>query len=424
MRSTSVLGLEIHQNVPDVFRYHEICQTNIEQLCFYDKTYLCLCQKNHSRADCFIHDTQLDHCEHCLSGGKCLQGDSKDSNDFICLCPSCHQGRLCEFNLQAFGFTLDSLLIGYSTKIKIVYTSIALLLFSIGLVTNLCSLVTFIRPTPRKFGPGNYLFLVTCFSQAALFCLLLKFIQITFVIVNMQSCKAIIYLLSVFTRSVYWLTSWVTVDRLLIIIFPTSSIFKNPRLAVALCIATSIIVFGAHVHEVIYYIKIQHIPTGLPVCVTNFNTPLVSNFNQISTLIHYLCPFFIQVVCITLLIVLIAFSRKKTIEAKSTFTQVLKKQFHTQKELYITPIIIILSALPQTILTFILACAQLSDWQRHTLLGAYLLSYAPQVSGFILYVLPSSSYKKEFSQTLLAQKYFKPMLEKKKAGAINAKSNK
>jgi hypothetical protein len=53
-------------------------------------------------------------------------------------------------------------------------------------------------------------------------------------------------------------------------------------------------------------------------------------------------------------------------------TEVLKKQFETQKELYVTPAIIALSALPQAILTFSFACTQLSDWQRHTLLASYL----------------------------------------------------
>jgi hypothetical protein len=79
----------------------------------------------------------------------------------------------------------------------------------------------------------------------------------------------------------------------------------------------------------------------------------------------------------------------------------------------VTPSIIILSGLPQTILTFSFACTQLNDWQRHTLLCSYLLSYGPQVLGFILYVLPSTSYKKEFYETFIGKKSSKWMLTKK-----------
>ena len=84
------------------------------------------------------------------------------------------------------------------------------------------------------------------------------------------------------------------------------------------------------------------------------------------------------------MIVLAARSRLKTVGQKMSFSQVLKKQFQTQKELYLITMIIILSALPQTILTFSFACTQLNDWQRHTLVASYLFSYSPQILGFIL----------------------------------------
>jgi hypothetical protein len=172
--------------------------------------------------------------------------------------------------MEAFGFTLDSLLVECSREMKIIYFSMIVIIFIFGLFNNFCSFVIFKRPTPRKFGVGNYLF---------------------------------------------------------------------------------------------------------------------------------------QIIAITPLIVFAARSRTKTTGGKINFHQVLIKQFQTQKELYITPIIIILSALPQTILTFSLACTELNIWQRHTLIIAYLLSYTPQILGFILYVLPSTTYKKEFSETSIAKSW-------------------
>jgi hypothetical protein len=199
------------------------------------------------------------------------------------------------------------------------------------------------------------------------------------------------------------------------IVFPTSSFLKNPRLSIGISVLTLIILFVMHVHEIIYYTIIQHLSTGSSICVTNFDSKLISNYNRISTLIHYLFPFFTQIICITLLIVLAARSRMKTAGHRMTFGEVLKKQFETQKELYVTPTIIVLSGLPQAILTFSFACTQLNDFQRHTLLCSYLLSYGPQVLGFILYVLPSTSYKKEFSETFLGKKSLKWMLIKRKS---------
>ncbi len=376
-------------------------------MCFYDKDYLCICQSDHYRAECFLFDSKSDHCSKCLSGGKCLQGNQQDQKNFICLCPSCYQGDQCEFSLQPFSFTLDSLLIGYSKEVKIIYATLALLIFIIGLFNNFCSFVTFKRPIPRKVGVGNYLFIVTCLNQMILFCLLLKFIQITFEFSEIISCKIIPYCLSTFTRLTYWLTSWVSIDRFLLTLFPTSLHLKTPRRAIGIIIVTSIVLLGMHIHEIIYYTIIEHAPTGLPICLTNFDSIRISTYNRISTLIHYLCPFILQVICITLQIVLAARSRDKAGQKKMIFHQMLKKQFKDQKELYITPMIIILAALPQTILTFSLACTQLIDWLRHTLLSTYLISFAPQVLGFIFYVLPSTVYTDEFYQTAIGKNRFK-----------------
>jgi hypothetical protein len=349
-----------------------------------------------------------------LSGGKCLQGDLKDPNDLICLCPSCHYGHLCEFNSESFGFTLDSLFIKDSKKVKIVYVSLVFLLFIIGFFNNLCSFVTFKRPTPRKFGSGIYLLIVTCLNQFVLLCLLLKLIHITFGISDVGSCKVISYLLSVLTRSIYWLTSWTTVDRFLLIVYPTSAMLKKSCVSIVVSIVTLIVLLGIHVHEIIYYTIIQNYPTGSSICVANFSTSFVMTYNRMSTPIHYLLTFCIQTISITFLIVLAARSRKRATGEKVTFYQVLKRQFETQKELYVTPAIIIISVSLQAIVTFVFSCKELTDWQRHTLLAAYLLSYAPQIFGFIFYVLPSTNYKKEFYETFIGKKCLKWMLNKKK----------
>ena len=178
-----ILLSEIDQSVASVFKYHHICRNNTQRFCFYDANYFCICQQDHYRAECFISDIEHDRCCKCLFEGKCLQGHLKDPNDFICLCPSCHQAHRCEFSIQAFGFTIDSLFVDYSKKVKIIYVSIICLLFIVGLFNNFCFFVTFKRPKPRKFGVGNYLLIVSCLNHIAFFCLLsnsLKLLLIVF----------------------------------------------------------------------------------------------------------------------------------------------------------------------------------------------------------------------------------------------------
>ena len=192
---SSFLLTHVDPLVPSVFKYHELCRNHSDYTCFHDKVYLCICRGElDTGVECLLHDTQLDQCD---------RGDLNRPDDFLCLCPSCYEGTVCAFNLNPFGFTLDSLLVGYSTKVNVIYMILALLIFMIGFFNNFCSCITFQRAVPRKFPVGNYLLLVTCLNQTDLFCLLFKFIEITFQISGLASCKAISYIFSVLTRSIY-----------------------------------------------------------------------------------------------------------------------------------------------------------------------------------------------------------------------------
>jgi hypothetical protein len=271
--------------------------------------------------------------------------------------------------------------------------------------------VTFCRSSPRAFATGNYLLIVTAFNQMALLCLMLKFVEIYFELYATTSCKVLSFLLSVLTRSTYWLNSWISINRFLVTFFSTSLALKNARLAIGISLFTVVLLLLMHVHELIFYIVIRNFSSSSSVCVTNYGIDPVSTYNRISTSFHYLAPFSIQTISITLMIISVARSRARVNGQQRSIYQALKKQFHSQKELYITPIAIILSALPQLLLTFSLACTELIEWQRHLLLCAYLVSYAPQVLSFILYVLPSTSYKKEFGETSVAKALFRWMFD-------------
>jgi hypothetical protein len=157
-----------------------------------------------------------------------------------------------------------------------------------------------------------------------------------------------------------------------------------------------------HIHELIYYIDLKD-PDGQTLCVLA-TTQVLSKYNRITILIHYVVPFCIQSISITLLIILTAQSRSSTAANGGTFMEQLQRQFNNQKELYIAPIIIVLSGLPHIILSFSFTCITLLAWQRHAILVAYFLSHAPQLLGFVLFVLPSTTYIKEFRKTRLAKR--------------------
>lgn len=127
----------------------------------------------------------------------------------------------------------------------------------------------------------------------------------------------------------------------------------------------------------------------------------MSRYNQINVLFHYFFPFIIHVSSITILIILAARQRART-QTNITLFQNVRNQFHRQKQLYVPSMIIILTSIPHIIFSFTYQCKEFTDdWQQHFLL--YLLSHLHQVLGFILHILPSEFYRREFQQTNLGK---------------------
>jgi hypothetical protein len=391
-------------------------------MCFRDDNYLCICEPDHYRVECFGYNRLIDQCSLCLSNGYCLKDELNSKANFICLGPRCHHGQICQYSTEIMSFTLDSLIVkdiqdNYQVPTG-VYSSVVALVFLFGLFNNLCGFLTFIRVKPRKFGTGNYLLINSIVNQCSLLTLFIKVIHIIFGSngtlfyyenFNLYSCRIISYLLSVFTRISYWLTSFVTIERLCMVLFPASVTLKNPRLALGLSIFAISAVFGMHVHEVLHYttiVDLSYTSVNVTLCVTNYAQSLVSSYNRVNVLLHYFIPFLIQFISITVIVIQTSCSRARvTASNQQTFVDIFKKQFETHKEHYVTPIIIVLSSLSQAILSFSYACTQLKQsWQRYTLLTTYFLSYLPHMLGFILYVLPSATYSAEFRQTIIGKR--------------------
>lgn len=369
-----------------------------------DNSFLCICEENHNRVECLGYDPNLDQCSSCLADGKCLTENRLKSN-LVCLCPRCYYGSLCQFSNQGIGFTLDSLVIQISSGVRLMYFVLSLLIFFIGGVTNYASIVTFKRLNLRKTSMGIYMLILSTLSQYSLFSLILKIILILFSwLMNNVSCKIISYLHSVSIRCSFWIMSLIAIERVSYVLFPYSTVLKRPGVAAIIITIIISIVGLMHVHELVFYRKLVD-PKGQSACVIDLSINF-RLYDRVTVLIHYLIPFSIQILSVTILIVLAARSRSRANTNHNPFIEYLKKQFQSQKELYIPPLVIILSGLPQMILSFSLACLLLLTWQQHALLVAYIFLFAPQLLGFFLFVLPSSTFMREFQATDFSKTIF------------------
>lgn len=418
--------LNLSESIPNIFKYDKLCSDMLIHTgakCFRDNDYICICEDEHYRAECFGYDLSYGVCSYCRSGGLCFDDFHTDHLTLICVCPRCYYGDFCQFSSELLGFTLDSLiindLISNQKLASIIYIIIATLIILVGFFNNLCSCLTFIRPKPRQYSTGIYLLLISILNQCFVLIVFLKIIYIilgsneTFFYhrnLNLYSCKILSFLLSSLTRIIYWLMSFVTIERMRIVSFVNTGRMKTPKVALSLSLLVTLIIAGMHIHELVYY-SIFSDPSqplsSITTCITNYMQSTVSTYNRVNIIIHHFVPFLIQLFSILILIVQTARSRARTIQNynRNVFITILKKKFQLYKEHLILPTIIIFSFLPQAIFSFTYICTEFTDaWKRYLLLTTYFLTFLPQILGFLVYVLPSPSYKEEFFKTFLGKK--------------------
>ncbi|CAF1296853.1 unnamed protein product, partial [Adineta ricciae] len=319
-----------------VFEYHYLCRNNHSLFCFYDDNYLCICDENHIRVECFSYNNARDRCFHCLSNGVCLKGEQ---NEFLCICPVCYAGKRCQFNFESFSFTLDQLffhdLLSYKPIIRQItfYTLVITpcLLFLLGLFNNICCFLTFRRPKCRRNGIGMYLSYITLINQLNLSILVIRLIHLTLNISDFYSnpifdnfiCKISNYLLSSTTRIIYWLNSLIAIERVCVVLFLNKNWLKQKYIArrFIICITMCILVINAY-ELVFIQSEIRVNEENSTVCVLNFslNNHLWKILHKIVTIINALLPFLINLCC-TIMIIYISTKNKMNIHRKHTDNQ-------------------------------------------------------------------------------------------------------
>ena len=312
-------------------RYHQICVTDPNRLCFRDDVYLCICAEKHTRVECFLYDDQLDRCKHCLNNGLCLQGNLRRSNDFLCLCPSCHSGEQCQFNTESFSFTLDQLFspeLFSDQRQKTIYLLIffSLLLFFLALPNNLFSFLTLRRRQCLRYGIGHYLLWMSVINQLNLAFFVARLIHLIVKISDTSSssmlddllCKASNYFLSSSTRLVYWLTSLISIERLYMTIFINGQWLKKPDIARRLILVTFFVVFTTDLYEVFFYKSFSNVITSEgSICVLEISRHERSRwmiFHLLFLVLNSLLPFLINLFSTITIILIIVNKKIKTLK--------------------------------------------------------------------------------------------------------------
>ncbi|CAF1257004.1 unnamed protein product [Adineta ricciae] len=406
--------------------YHLPCRLYPSTLsCFYDDVHLCICYdfRQQRLANCFEfnHNMTFD-CfgqNDCQNGGKCFQDTSKCPKKSMCSCPSCFYGRLCQFTTSGFGLSLDSILghhvspnVSITHQPIMVKISIALNIVCVvvGFTNGILSLITFKNKKVREIGCGLYLFYSSVASLAIMMFFVLKF----WIFITAQTrgisnrlflqieCVSLNFLLRIALNMDLWLQASVASERVVTVLKGARFVRKKSR-TIAKFIITCLLVFNilASIHDPIHRRLIDEENNDNDEkriwCIVTYSSRLQA-FDYTVQAVQFFVPFLINLISATIL--LIAKTRRESnFQTQKSMKEILQENYRQHRHLFLAPIILVILALPRLIISFTSKCLKSSNNAWVYLIG-YFISFIPSMLTFVIFILPSRFYRKEFSKSI------------------------
>ncbi|UJR06936.1 hypothetical protein I4U23_011225, partial [Adineta vaga] len=395
--------------------------------CFYDDTYFCLCYDFNKKrlSNCFKFDSRssatCQDLSDCENGGQCIQDGLKCPRASICVCPQCFHGTRCQFNSHLFGLSLDAI-IGYYIQphVKLIDQSfivkfsltLTILVAILGVTNGILSMITFKSTELRKSGCGLYLLgtSITTFFTITIFVLKFSILlqaQIVY-IMNLTFLEIQCYTLDFFLRISLcmdqYLNACVASERALTAFRGISfDKKKSKQMAKYIIILLLFWTISTTMHDPIHRRLLQDNDDDGEEsekriwCIVSYSSS-VRIFHSIINLIHFFVPFFLNLIS-ALLIIFITSRQRRKVQHRLTYRQIIREQFQEHIHLLIAPIVLVLLALPRLILSFIAGCMKSSRdvWLP---LAGYFISLIPPLLTFIIFVIPSKFYTKEFQKSI------------------------
>ncbi|CAF3815544.1 unnamed protein product [Adineta steineri] len=406
-------------------KYYQLpCIQNLKLKCFYDDTYMCVCDNNRY-SNCFEFDHVSHDCQgnnYCKYGGSCVQDNLICPSTSGCICKKCHYGSKCQFNSTGFSTSLD-VIFGYhikpftaftkqSTAVKITASvTIFMLIFSI--INGVLSILTFKSESLLKVGCGIYLLTNSIVSILTITIFTIKYFQL--IIFQMKSitntsfihfsCILTDVLLKILLSFGDWLYAAVAIERTLaatqgIHFDKTKSKYISKYVIPIILLLISL----SYIHDPISRRIAHDIDDEQRTwCILEYSSSL-KTYDKFINLFHVLTPFIINIfsaICITIQVFRIRVKTKKN----SAYKKILYAQIQQHKHLLISPCTLILLSIPRLIISFLSGCMD-SIRTPWLYLTGYYISFIPPLLIIILFILPSRTYKEEFVSIIRKINFF------------------
>ena len=364
-------------------------------------------------------------------------------NKIITKHSSCVVGDQCSLFTKSIGLTIDDILrnqvqpntsFGQQSSLIHGATIITMVMFFIGLINGIFSFITFRNKELRKMGCGIYLLAssitslltITMFTIKFWFAILTQLYSTVDSTVLRVDCVFIGPVLKLCLYLDGWLNACVAIERTVNVLKGVNFDKRmSRRMARRMIFILPILILGSLVHEPICHDLFEYtIPKFKPIdgnstvdvpieieddpsfeiteeyhvlCVIRYSRSL-QNYNTITLFFHLIVPF-IANLCSALLIIFGTARRRSVARNEQSFKEHVLKQLSEHKQLLISPVVLLVLAMPRIILSLISGCVDPSSNPWLYLCG-YFISYTPPMLIFALFVFPSKHYMKTFRESI------------------------
>ncbi|CAF0825556.1 unnamed protein product [Rotaria sp. Silwood1] len=362
--------------------YHLPCERHLPPVsCFYDDNYFCLCDDygQHRVANCFeFNYTKRFDCfgqSNCENGAQCLQDRSTCPQTSTCVCQTCFYGRRCQFSSHGFGLSLDAILgyhiqphiiIRHQTLVVQLSIVLTIIMTVAGLINSTLLMIAINNKEPRKIGCGIYLISTSITSLFTMLMFALKFsiliiAQMTYITNRLflrLQCTSIDFVLRIGFNMDQWLSACVAVERTVTTIKGISfDRKKSKQMAKYIILILLILNISTTIHDPIHRRLIDDDNDDDEKriwCIVTYSSNL-QTFNTVLNIFHFLTPFIINLIS-GLVIIIMTTRRRTAVRANESFRKMLQKQFQEHSHLLITPILLVILAIPRLIISLISRC--------------------------------------------------------------------
>ena len=134
-------------------------------------------------------------------------------------------------------------------------------------------------------------------------------------------------------------------------------------------------------------------------CITKVSSRRLQKFKSTLSIIHILSPFVIHSLSSATLIATLARTKIAVRKGKAdqSFADVLREQISHHKQLLISPMILLILALPRLIISLGSLCVDTS-WRHYAFLAGYFISFAPIMLTLFVFIVPAPVYRDELKK--------------------------